>query len=308
VTRLCAVSVDLDEIPCYAAIHGLTEAPPMAASAVYRCALPRLERLFDEQGLCATFFAVGRDLEQPHAAAALRRLADAGHEIGNHSHDHLYDLTRRSRGEMCEQVAKAASAIARASGQTPTGFRAPGYTVNDRLFGVLSELAVGYDSSVFPCPGYYFAKAAAITQYRLRGRPTHSVIDHPRVLRAPAEPYRTGVPYTRRGNALLELPIGVTRDATGRLPYIGTSVLAGDQAARWLSECIAGRSLVNLELHGIDAADADSDGLAWLRPHQPDLRRSAQHKLASLRVALETLRKHGYTFVTLAQAARHFAA
>jgi peptidoglycan/xylan/chitin deacetylase (PgdA/CDA1 family) len=281
--------------------------PPMAASAIYRDALPRLEQLFAKLQLRATFFAVGSDLDQPHAADAVRRLSAAGHEIGNHSHDHLYDLTRRSRGVMREQVERAASAIARVTGRAPLGFRAPGYTVNDALFGVLTELGVGYDSSVFPCPAYYLAKTAAITQYRLRGRATRSIVDHPRVLAAPADPYRSGEPYTRSGSGLLELPIGVTRDASGRLPYIGTSVVAGDKPARWLSAWIVGRPLVNLELHGIDAADADRDGLSWLRPHQPDLRRSANEKLESLRVAIETLRKHDYTFVTLAEAARHFS-
>ena len=106
---------------------------------------------------------------------------------------------------------------------------------------------------------------------------------------------------------MLELPVGVTRDETGRLPYIGTFVMASDTAARTLSCWIAGRPLVNLLLHGIDAADAELDGLQALRPHQPDLRRSAGQKLRSLRVALEVLRAEGYEFVTLAEAARRCA-
>jgi hypothetical protein len=104
---------------------------------------------------------------------------------------------------------------------------------------------------------------------------------------------------------LLELPIGVTRDATGRLPFIGTSLIwAGRYGARQLTRAIAGRSLVNLELHGIDAADAELDGLQALRPHQPDLRRSAAAKLEILRDVVATLREANYEFVTLAEAAR----
>ena len=38
-----------------------------------------------------------------------------------------------------------------------------------------------YDSSVFPCPAYYTAKAAAISLLRMRGRQSRSIIDDPRV-------------------------------------------------------------------------------------------------------------------------------
>ena len=41
--RLCAVSVDLDEIPNYFAIHGLEAEPAAASTAVYDVALDRLE-------------------------------------------------------------------------------------------------------------------------------------------------------------------------------------------------------------------------------------------------------------------------
>jgi peptidoglycan/xylan/chitin deacetylase (PgdA/CDA1 family) len=305
---LCAVSVDLDEVCCYSAIHGLAALPGDAAHAVYRKALPRLVGLFDRLSVPATFFAVGRDLDDVQAGAALRQLAARGHEIGNHSQDHRYDLTRCSRDEMRAQVADGAAAIERATGHKPLGFRAPGYTVTDTLLSVLGELGVTYDSSVFPCPAYYAAKLAAISSYRLRARPTHSIVDHPRVLSAPGDPYRIGRPYSQRGDALLELPIGVTRDTTGRLPFIGTSlILAGQRGARWLCERIAGRSLVNLELHGIDAADAEQDGLQALRGAQPDLRKTSDVKLAILEIALLALRDHGYRFVTLAQAAAAFA-
>jgi peptidoglycan/xylan/chitin deacetylase (PgdA/CDA1 family) len=308
--RLCAVSIDLDEIGCYSAIHGLPDLPGEAAHAVYRRALPRLLSLLEKLSIPATLFACGRDLDDSAAASCLRAAAQAGYEIANHSQDHLYDLTRRPRSEMHAQVLDGIRSIERATGQAPSGFRAPGYTINDELFSVLGELGVSYDSSVFPCPLYYAGKTAAIGHYRARGRPTHSVIDDPRVLRAPAEPYRIDRPYYRRGNGILEFPIGVTRDWTGRLPYIGTYIaLAGRAGARALTRLIAGRSLVNLELHGIDAADAQDDGLqALLVPQQPDLHRSARDKLDNLTSALTTLRDEGYEFVTLRDAAQVFGA
>jgi hypothetical protein len=307
--RLCAVSVDLDEIPCYTAIHGLDlPLTPTAAQAVYRKALPRLAALFEAHSVRATFFAIGRDLEHAHASDALRKLAAQGHEIGNHSYDHRYDLTRLSRAEMRDQVQRGIEAIERTVGQRPRGFRAPGYTFTDSLGDVLQELEVAYDSSVFPCLAYYTPKLLAIGAYRALSRPTRSILDHPRVLTAPAEPYHMGDSYARRGGKLLELPIGVTRDETGRLPFIGTSLtLAGRSGAELLCRLTEGRELINLELHGIDAADAELDELTSLRASQWDLRKSAASKLAILEATLTRLSHAGYSFVTLAEAATEFA-
>jgi peptidoglycan/xylan/chitin deacetylase (PgdA/CDA1 family) len=305
--RLAAISVDLDEIGCYAAIHGL-DVPDGCESAIYDRALPRLEELFAREGAPATFFAIGSDLARRENGEAIARLASRGHEIGNHSQSHLYDLTRRDRGVVRREIAECGEAIAAACGARPVGFRAPGYTITDDVLAVLEELGYRYDSSVFPCPAYFSAKVLALAAIRATGRKSRSIVDDPRVLVAPADPYRVGAPYWRRGAGMLELPIGVTRDGTGRMPYIGTSVvLSGEPGARVLTEMIAGRPLVNLELHGIDLADAREDGLEWLGPHQPDLRRSARAKRAALESAIATLRRHGYELVTLAEAARRLS-
>jgi len=302
--RLASVSIDLDEIDCYSEIHGLPVPSGDAAGAVYRKALPRFEAFLAEHGIPATFFAIGRDVVARDNAARLARLVGAGHEIASHSQSHLYDLVRRSRDEIRREVLEAQATIERAVGRAPRGFRAPGYTVSDVLFDVLARAGLAWDSSVFPCPSYYGAKTLAIGAIRARGRQSHSIVDDPRVLTAPANPYRVGAPYWSRGAGLLELPIGVTRDVTGRLPFIGTSVvLAGERGARWLAKCAAGRPLVNLELHGIDLADAAEDGLGALAAFQPDLRVDARRKAARLSAAVTTLRADGYRFVTLDEAA-----
>lgn len=299
--RLAAVSVDLDEIPNYFAIHGLPAPSGRTATRVYDLGLGRLARWAEGEGIPLTLFAIGSDLARPNAGEALRDLVGRGHEVANHSHDHLYDLTRRPRAVMREQVERAAAAIARATGVPPTGFRAPGYTVNDTLLDVLRELGVAYDSSVFPCPPYWLLKATKLGLIRLARRRSRSVLDTPRVLTAPSEPYRLGSPYWRRGAGLVELPIQVTRGP--RLPYIGTTLtLAGPTAARWLTRGVLGSPLVNLELHGIDVLD-DRDDLADLRPHQTDVRVPHEQKLAALSAAVGELRRAGYSFVRLDQAA-----
>jgi hypothetical protein len=302
--RQLAISIDLDEVPCYSAIHGLQPPDPEAAHAVYERALPRIERWLSELGAPATFFVIGEDLAHPAAHAALERLHHAGHELANHSFHHRYDLTRQDRATMEDDVGRGSDALQELTGERPRGFRAPGYTVTDELLALLPSLGIDYDSSVFPCPGYYGAKGLALGAIALGGRRSHSILDDPRVLTAPADPYRIGAPYWRRGDGLVELPIGVTSLATGRLPFIGTSlILAGALAARMLAGRMQGRALINLELHGIDLADAEEDGLAFLAPHQPDLRRSLADKHAAIDGAVRSLLRAGYTPVTLANAA-----
>jgi peptidoglycan/xylan/chitin deacetylase (PgdA/CDA1 family) len=302
---LCAVSVDLDEIPNYFAIHGLPAPVGQGATAVYDVALDRLDSLSRALDVPLTLFAIGSDLSRPESAARLRRMAERGHEMANHTQDHLYDLTRVGRDEMARQIDVGADSIALATGRRPVGFRAPGYTVNDALFDVLAERGVAYGSSVFPCPPYYFAKAGALSLIRLRGRQSRSVLDTPQVLRAPVRPYRVGRPYWTRGSGVLELPVQVTRGP--RLPFIGTTLtMAGPTRARWLTRLVAGEPLVNLELHGIDVLDGN-DGFPELVPHQIDARIPHGRKLEALAAVVETLRGRGYSFVRLDEAARHFA-
>src|SRR6185436_6457652 len=120
---MCAVSVDLDEISNYHAIYGLPEPQGAAANAVYDVGLPRLEALALANDLKLTLFAIGADMGRSENAARLRSLSERRHEIGNHSLDHLYNLTRCDAREMRRQVEVSATVLTSATGQSPRGFR-----------------------------------------------------------------------------------------------------------------------------------------------------------------------------------------
>jgi len=298
--KLCAVSVDLDEIPFYFQIHGLS-APGGAAHAVFDVALSRLEAWAASVAIPLTLFTIGATLKRAENGPKLRALVEKGHEVGNHTLSHRYELTRLSRAEMQTELERGQDVIEQAAGVRPVGFRAPGYTVSDELLDVAARAGFLYDSSVFPCPVYWAAKAAAIGHIRARGRQSHSILDTPRVLTAPTQPYRIGAPYWSRGHGLLELPIQVTRGL--RLPFIGTSLtLAGARVARRLTRMVIGDALVNLELHGIDVLDTN-DGLQPLAGHQPDVKIPHARKLETLTIVVQTLREAGYRFVRLDEAA-----
>lgn len=302
--RLCAISVDLDEIHHYYAIHGLTPAGE-AAHAVYERGLRRFRDFAAGERTPLTLFAVGADLQRAENAALASDMARRGHELGNHTFDHHYDLSRRNEDEIARQIERANDIIEAHAGQRPVGFRAPGYTMSDAVYRALARCGMAYSSSVFPCPWYYAAKVAALARMRLAGKSSSSIISSPRVLSAPRAPYRAGQPYFRVGSGLLELPIQVTPRL--RLPFIGTSLTAlRPRLARRLAASLVGQELVNLELHGIDLLDAD-DGLAALAPHQLDVRVPLWSKWDVLTEVAAVFRRAGYSFVRLDEAARAFS-
>jgi peptidoglycan-N-acetylglucosamine deacetylase len=277
-----------------------------AANAVHGVAVERLMAWAKRREFPLTLFTVASDLSVEGNGERLRHASLLGHEIANHSLDHYYDLTRRPEPEMRRQVEEAADRIEAAVGVRPSGFRAPGYTTTDALYGVLEAAGVTYSSSVFPCPSYYLAKVLAICWKRCWGRRSHSVVDTPRILTAPARPYRVGRPYFRRGNGILEFPIQTTPWL--RLPWIGTSITLGSPGlARWLTRQLIGEDFLNLELHGIDLLDRH-DGLEALVPYQPDVRVSLENKLLALDAVIDTLKAAGYQFETLRAAAIRHAA
>jgi peptidoglycan-N-acetylglucosamine deacetylase len=294
---LCSVSIDLDEVHHYFAIHGLVEPGSRPSNLVYDVALERLGGIASAHRIPLTLFAVGADMARVENAARLREWSGSGHEIANHSLDHRYDLTRLGREQMERQVLDAVTLLERATGQRPVGFRAPGYLVNDTLLEVVQQSGAQYDSSVFPCPAYGIAKLAALGYGRLRSRPSSSILGNPVAWLGPTRPYRVG----SKGHGLRELPVQVVGPV--RIPYIGTTLtLLGPRWARKLTALLRRESFVNLELHGMDALDS-RDGLSGLLPYQPDVGIPVERKLAALSAAIEALGDQGRTFVTLREAA-----
>jgi peptidoglycan-N-acetylglucosamine deacetylase len=292
---LLSVSVDLDEVAHYRALHGLpvSEATP----SIYARAVPRLSEWANQRGVPLTWFAVGRDLERAENAESLALLARRGDELGCHSYSHFYDLTRRSFAEMRHEVELGIEAIERKTSAKVSGFRAPGYVVSDTLLDLLRESGLAYDSSVFPCPSYYALKAAAVAAHAARGRTSRAIVDAPDALRAPSVPYRVGRPYWFRGTGIWEVPIQVTRRA--RLPFIGTALtMGGPTGARLLARGVVGEPFVNLELHAIDVLDAE-DGLADLTKHQRDVRIPWAKKLEAIDAAVGFLLRKGYSAVRM---------
>jgi len=280
---IASVSVDLDGLACYAAIHGIDQGAldERALRAVPEVATARLCELFAELGIQATFFVIGADLRHSFAAAAVARAAREGHEIGSHSHEHDYALSRRDRATIENDLASAEQAIRDACGAAPRGFRAPGYTLSPALLEAVRVRGYLYDSSLLPSPPYYAAKAAALALYAVRRRRSGGILG------SPGQVFGSRAPHWRSG--LRELPIATL--PLLRVPVIGTVIAAAQPRVGLALARAAGASgHLNLELHGIDALDGSDGAPAALAAAQPGLRTPASLKLRRLREVLAALR------------------
>ncbi len=307
--RLASISVDLDSLHHYCRIHGVPETvlDARARGLVYSTAVRRFQELLGAVGVPGTFFAIGEDLADADAAAALRQSQAAGIEVANHSFSHDYALTRRAPESIVEDLARGEEAILAATGVRPVGFRAPGYTLNAALYEATVERGYLYGSSVFPAAPYYAAKATVMGALALLGRPSRSVLDSPRVLLAPRTPYRPDParPYNRGRGAVLELPMTVTPGV--RFPLIGTfAATLPLPAIRAAWATCRGDAFFNFELHAIDVLDA-TDGIPpELVRQQRDLRVSATRKMERLETLFRWLRDER-DVVTLRTAAERLA-
>lgn len=317
--RAC-LTVDLDTMACYRAIHGLGSAakmaPPKSGDRAYSVGVRRLLDFFGEAGVPATLFVVGSDTEHPAHAEILREAAASGHELGNHTYSHYYDLPRRSAETRKSEIARAEDAIEQICGRRPVGYRAPGYNISPEILETLAERGYLYDSSIFACPPYYLAKAAIMGWQKLSGRPSRSAMVAPETLLAPLGPYRPSRTQIWRRDPHSELPWEVPMCLVPgvRFPIIGTSLQligqTGFDAAFPLLRRAHSR-LFQLEFHAIDFMDADdlcgAENAAELIAAQPDLRVSWLRKRAIYRHVISRLRAD-YLFSTLEDAVRKLPA
>jgi polysaccharide deacetylase family protein (PEP-CTERM system associated) len=106
--------------------------------------------LFDRAGVKATFFTLGWVAER--YPALIRRIVDAGHEIASHGWDHVRVFTMTPEAFRAD-IRRARAAIEDACGVSPTGYRAPSFSIDQRTpwaHQVLSEEGYAYSSSVAP--------------------------------------------------------------------------------------------------------------------------------------------------------------
>ncbi len=288
--RTASVGVDVDSLCHYYRIHGLDESA--ATNAAWEVGVPRFLDLFAQVGVPATFYCIAEDLETEGNVARVRHLADLGHEVGNHTLHHRYDLSRLGPEEMLDEVSTARAVLEAAAGAPVVGFRAPGYNTSARLISTVFQTGHLYDTSVFPCAPYYLAKAGVLGWMRLRGRESRSILGSPRVLVAPSDPYEmsSSNPHRRGLQGGIQYPVSV---AAG-VPLIGTAFTALGRGPS-LAATQVGLRLRNhltIEFHAVDLLGLDDDSLDPALGMQPDLKVSVEKKYVIFKAVLDMVARH----------------
>jgi peptidoglycan/xylan/chitin deacetylase (PgdA/CDA1 family) len=159
--KLASLSLDLDNKWSYLKTHGN---PSWREYPSYlNIVVPRILGFLEQHQAKITFFIVAQDaaLEENHAA--LKSLADAGHEIANHSFNHDPWLHQYDEQYLNEELATAEQHIAKVTGKKPVGFRGPGFSLSTATLRVLINRGYEYDCTVFPnllnplARAYFFA-------------------------------------------------------------------------------------------------------------------------------------------------------
>ena len=117
--------------------------------------------LFEEAGVKATFFTLGWVAER--YPALIRRIVDAGHEIGSHGygHDRVFTFTPE---QFAADLVRSRKLIEDAAGVKVTGYRAPSFSIDQRTpwaHEILAEQGYTYSSSVAPVKHDHYGWAEA---------------------------------------------------------------------------------------------------------------------------------------------------
>jgi hypothetical protein len=255
-SRLASVSIDLDGVRHYRAIHGL---PPAAgADPLLGDGLPRFLDLCDQLSVRATLFVVTADLADPALAELLRQAHAAGHELASHSHVHDYGMSRWAPTRLGADLGDSVAALEALTGVAPKGFRAPGYNLSEPLLDALEAAGMAYDASLLPSPAYWGARSLMIGLKAVGRKPSASLVGKLAAFRPQRGPFRVrrkSRPKTKVYRNLIELPM----TAPYGVPWIGTTVVGSERmGGRLTHAAMKAKKPIDLELHPIDCTDGAS--------------------------------------------------
>lgn len=295
-----SISLDLDNLWSYLKTHGNEEwrtrptyLPEFA---------PVILNLLDDLGLRITFFVVGLDADRDENVDAIRSLATAGHEIGNHSYEHEPWLHRYSPPAIEDELERTELAIERVAGRRPRAFRGPGYSWSPALLSALARRDYVLDASTLPtwigplARSYYFASAKLTPAQREERAALFGAWGN---ARWPNTPYHWTLDGGRR---LLEIPVTVFPGL--RTPFHFSYLLwlsRYSERVMWtylhsaLAWCRRTGTEPSILLHPLDALGPDVSPALRFFPGM-DLR--TDRKVALLRRVLQTIAE-GFTPLTM---------
>jgi len=302
---LASVSLDLDNKWSYMKTHG--DAGWETFPTYLPLVVPRILDVFRRLEMPITFFIVGQDAEREENHATLASIAEAGHEIGNHSFHHEPWLHLYDREQLVEEFERSERAIEACTQRVTRGFRGPGFSYSGDVLAMLAERGYRYDASTFPtflgpvARAYYFLHSGLNRQDRAQRKQLFGSFRNGfQSLR----PYK----WQTRPEELLEIP--VTTMPWFKVPIHLSYIMYLSCFSTWLAKTYFKSALTfckwngiepSLLLHPLDFMGADDDAqLAFF----PGMSLPGAQKAALAENLLQWMQKQ-FQCVTMDQHAQH---
>jgi peptidoglycan-N-acetylglucosamine deacetylase len=285
-----SISLDLDNLWSYLKTQG---APGWESFPGYLdVVVPRILEVLDRCDQRITFFIVGQDATMESNRATLKKIADAGHEIANHSFMHEPWLHLYSRERLHQEIGDAENAIAAITGKQTRGFRGPGFSTSPLVRDVLAERGYAYDASIFPSALgpvarlFFFLNSKLSAEEKAQRKGLYGKF---------SDAFGTLNPFTWE-NGLVELP--VTTMPLLRLPVHTTYLMFLAQKSEFLAKlywktavtlCRARNVAPSLLLHPTDFLDEqDVPQMSFF----PGMKLPAAKKIALVEHTIRSLQRH----------------
>ncbi len=257
-----SISLDLDNLWAYLKTHGdpkWTDMPSFLDVAV-----PRFLEFFRNRRQSITVFVVGADAALETNSEVLASIADAGHEIGNHSFHHEPWLHRYTQSQLIDEIERTEESVWNATGQVTRGFRGPGFSCPPEMLAILAARGYEYDASVFPTFLGPLARAWYFWHSRFNSRQKR---DRNQLFGKFVDGFQSVKPWlwSAGDRQLVEIP--VTTMPVFKLPvhasYVNYLARFSTLASRWwfrtaTSLCALTKTQPSLLLHALDFID-DTD-------------------------------------------------
>ena len=149
--------------------------PSLMSMAEYgpSVATPRILDLLDHHSIKSSFFVPGY-VAETHVDL-VKEIARRGHEVGHHGYMHESPSTL-SADEEKQVLDKGIEILQGITGQTPKGYRSPGWELSEHSLGFLSSLGFLYDTSLMGDDAPYLLKETGSSK-PMAELPIHWLLD-----------------------------------------------------------------------------------------------------------------------------------
>lgn len=290
---LASISLDLDNKWAYLKTAG--DPGWESFPSYFDLCVPRILDFFDKFAVKSTVFVVGQDavLEKNHES--IRAIAEAGHEIANHSFHHEPWLHLYTIDQLEKEFSDTEQSLEHLTGKKPIGFRGPGFSLSDEVLRTLMRRGYVYDCSTFPT---YLGPIARLYYFFRSSLSAEEKEDRKELFGKARDGFQSNEAYqwTWRGRRLIELP--VTTMPLMKSPIHGSYILYLGKFSTTLAKIYFWTALKmckwmqiepSLLLHPLDfMGQEDDEDLAFF----PAMDQPAQKKIDLLCDCMEMLHHH----------------